>query len=125
MNEQYDLLTNLVLVLLSTFGPVLAVACIAYLRKAHLRAQKEHWYGLVREFAETAVGAAEQLGLTGQLEQLGKKKYDYAVERLEEMLLANGIKIDLDVPIGYLKDIVSAEMNRQPHLLTSQVLHTE
>lgn len=123
MNQ--ELLTNVVLVLISTFGSALALIIGNAVRQANARAKKEHWYALVHEFAETAVAAAEQLGLTGQLEELASGKYNYAIGLMEAMLQDNGIKMDLDVPMSYLQAILEAEVNRLPSQLVGEVLHSK
>lgn len=121
MNQ--EVLTNIVLVLISTFGPVIALYLGNLVRESHMRAKREHWYALVAEFAHTAVAAAEQLGLTDQLEGLASSKFDYALGQVETMLMANGIKLNIDVPLSYIKAIIEAEVNRMPQTLTGEVLH--
>jgi hypothetical protein len=127
-----DLLTNIVMVLLKTFAPLVVAYTVNLLRQWNARASKEHRYVLISEFAREAVAAAEQLGLSGQIEEIATSKFAYALGKLETMLTVNGIKLDADVPIEYLKTVIEAEVNRLPKtipatgtMFTGEVLHSE
>jgi len=119
----------MLLLLISTLGPVLIAYVANHLRQVNQRAQKEHWYSMALEFASTAVQAAEQLGLSKQLSKKGTYRFDYAIEELEKMLAANGIRIDLDIPKSHLLALIEAEVGRLPKILpavyAADVLHTE
>jgi len=128
MNQ--ELLTTVLMVLVSTFGPALAVYLVYLYRQGQERIKKEHWYMMAADFARTAVLAAEQLGLTGEIEEFAKTKYNYAIRWMEDMLTANGIKVDLDIPLDMLKAMIEAEVGQLPktlpHVYTAaEVLHTE
>ena len=49
----------------------------------------------IEQAADTAVKAAEQQGLTGQLLKFAMSKKEYALKIATEILKANGVKIDL------------------------------
>jgi hypothetical protein len=98
------------MVIVSTFGPALAAYLVYLYRQGQERLKKEHWYAMAAEFARTAVLAAEQLGLTKQIEEYACSKYDYAIGYVKMMLAKNGIKADLDIPLNALEMMIEAEV---------------
>lgn len=71
-------------------GPALT-ALVAYYEA---RVDEKLRYELA-DLVNTAVQAAEQLGLTGQLEAMGKQKFDYAMDLVDAELKERGLNIDL------------------------------
>jgi len=105
-------LTKILTAVVIIFGPAVIMYVANLYRKAHEWAKKEHWYTIVRDFVKTAVAAAEQLGLTGELEKYADTKLEYAIDHVERMLADNGIRVDLDIPLEYIRDLIEAEVNR-------------
>jgi hypothetical protein len=107
-----DLLTNILLVLINTLAPAVTLYVVNLVRQANARAKREHWYAMAHEIARTAVLAAEQLGLKGLLGEFAESKLDYALERCEKELVANGIRVDLDITAEHLRAIIEAQVNQ-------------
>lgn len=122
-----ELWTTVLMVIVSTFGPVLAAYFVYLYHQGQELIKKEHWYAMASEFARTGVLAAEQLGLKKQIEKYASSKYDYAVGYIEMMLAKNGIKVDLDIPLDALKAMIEAEVLQLPTMLpvVGEVLTTE
>lgn len=122
-----ELWTTVLMVIVSTFGPALAVYLVYLYHQGQERLKKEHWYAIAAEFARTGVLAAEQLGLTEQIKEYARSKYDYAIGYVEMMLAKNGIKVDLDIPLDALKAMIEAEVLQLPTMLPVEggVLTTE
>jgi LL-H family phage holin len=53
-------------------------------------------FELLRSMAEEAVRAAEQMGLSDKIENVGEEKKRFALRYLQDRLDASGIKIDIN-----------------------------
>mgnify|MGYP001060248335 CR=1 FL=1 len=62
---------------------------------------------------ESAVGAAEQLGLTGQLEAYGESKLDVAIKFVEAQLAAAGVPLDVDEYADAIRAMIEAEVHEK------------
>jgi len=60
----------------------------------------------IEEAADTAVKAAEQMGLTGELFKWAANKKDYAIKVGQAILLANGLKVNL----AFLSAMIEAKV---------------
>lgn len=110
MNDNWDLIQAILLILIEAVAPIAVGYALLKLRDAQTRAKQEHWYVMLEMVAGNAVKAAEQLGLSGELSNYAKSKFEYALEQVELMMMKNGIRLDLDVPLAHLKAIIEAKV---------------
>jgi len=66
---------------------------------------------LIAEAARVAVIAAEQVGLSGQLVDMGMTKIEYAVDVAETWLESRNVFIDLDIIVSAIEAAVLEELN--------------
>lgn len=111
--EEVAILQNVMMVLVEVAIPPLLIWGISELKR-HLEElrQREEW-GQVEAAVERAVGAAEQLGLTGQLAEYGEGKFDAAVQFVEAQLAAAGVPLDVDQYADAIRAMIEAEVKKQ------------
>ena len=110
MNDNWDLIQAILLILIEAVAPLAVGYALLKLRDAQSRARQEHWYVMLEMFAGNAVKAAEQLGLSGELRNYAVSKFEYALGQVELMMMHSGIRLDLDVPLAHLKAIIEAKV---------------
>lgn len=101
-----------VMLLLVTYVPgivVLAVNTVVRGAKelwASFKGQQPEAANKLEQATAVAVAAAEQMGFTGQLLELGLSKKEYAVDYVQKLLLKQGIKLDLQLIDGAVEAAV-------------------
>lgn len=111
MENNWDLIQAILLILIEAVAPLAVGYALLKLRDAQARARQEHWYVMLEMFAGNAVKAAEQLGLSGELRNYAVGKFEYALEQVELMMMQNGIRLNLDMPLAHLKAIIEAKVH--------------
>lgn len=114
MSEQEAaILQNVLMVLVKVAIPPLLVWAISEF-KAWRKQQADNEAWMRVEWAvQDAVAAAEQLGLTDQLEAYGNDKLKAAFSFVEARLAASGVALNLDVYADAIRAMIEAEVNRQ------------
>jgi len=109
--QELAILQKVVLVLIQVCIPPLLAWAIAEAKRAidELRSQ-EDWRRIFWA-VDAAVSAAEQLGLTGQLEAYGKTKLDVAIALVEAQLAAAGVPLDVDEYADAIRAMIEAEVH--------------
>lgn len=95
-----------------TIPPLLAFALAEFKRWQAERAD-QGWYRVLQDIVRDAVAAAEQLGLTEELAEVGQTKLDYAIAYVERSLRAHGFPIDLAPYVDVIRGMIEAEVQRQ------------
>ena len=115
MSEYNPIINQVVLVVISVglplllrwlFDDVLKALTAQYLSRVDERTRYE-----VAELIDTAIHAAEQMGLTGELERLGKNKLDYAIDLVDKELNRRGIDLDMDAIRAMIQAAVKQSFN--------------
>ena len=107
-----ELLSKVLQAVLEASLPILAAALAAWtVEKAiemfrKLKDKNPELYEICKVVCREAVNAAEQVYGSGE----GKKKLEYAINFVEKYLAAKGIKLDIDIILGYIEAAVK-EMN--------------
>jgi biopolymer transport protein ExbB/TolQ len=114
---EWGIIQKIILVLIQVAIPPLLAWGIAELRRylGQLR-QKEEWEA-IKDAVRVAVDAAEQLGLTDQLEEYGEDKLAAALEFVEDQLEAQGIMLDIDQYADAIRAMIEAEVKNMNWLL--------
>ena len=101
--QMWDLVEQLVIIILTTVvtvvGPVLAIEArkLSAIWQANLQASMsaDEW-NLMVTLSETAVRSAQQMGIIGQLENIGRVKKAWALAAVQNALNARGVFIDVN-----------------------------
>lgn len=107
-----ELVSKVLQAILEASLPILAAALAAWaMEKAiemfrKLKDKNSELYEICKVVCREAVTAAEQVYGSGE----GKKKLDYAINFVEKYLAAKGIKLDIDIILGYIEAAVK-DMN--------------
>lgn len=107
-----ELLSKVLQAVLEASLPILAAALAAWaMEKAiemfrKLKDKNPELYEICKVVCREAVTAAEQVYGSGE----GKKKLEYAINFVEKYLAAKGIKLDIDIILGYIEAAVK-DMN--------------
>jgi hypothetical protein len=111
--EGLGILQKSLLVVIEVAVPVLLAWGVAEL-KVHLKRvrQRDEWW-VIEEAVSRAVTAAEQLGLTDELEEWGETKLDAALLFVERELAARGVPLDLHEYAEVIRAMIEAEVRRQ------------
>ena len=112
-DQEVAIIQNILMVLVQVAIPPLIAWSIAEFkawRKQQL--QNETWRTVEKAVAD-AVAAAEQLGLTDQLEEYGEAKLDVACRFVEARLVAAGVPLDIDQYTDAIRAMIEAEVRRQ------------
>ena len=100
MMDWSPILQNVIETVISLLLPVILGFVVVWLRgliaqgKAKLTAEQLE---MAQAFVAAFVKAAEQSGLTGQLENVGEAKKEWVIAQVEAALQAKGINIDVEV----------------------------
>ncbi|MEW6718737.1 MAG: phage holin, LLH family [Chloroflexota bacterium] len=112
MNAVCDFLSVLVQGLLMIAIPILVAAAFSWLqqkaREVKQNLSAEQW-SLVKQGVEVAVRAAEQAGISGQIESIGAEKKAYASKFLQNYLDRIGLRVD----VGEISALIEAEVHQQ------------
>ena len=111
--SEYNPLINQVILLVISIGLTLLLRWLfddvlkALVDQYRVRVNESVRYE-IDELVSTAVHAAEQLGITGELEKMGKDKLDYALDFLAAEFERRGIDLDMTA----IRALVEAEVKR-------------
>lgn len=111
--EELEIIQKVILVILQVAIPPLVAYVLTQWKKRLAVLESDETWIKVQEAVADAVCAAEQLGLTGQLEQYANSKLEFAIAAAEKFLEVQGIRLDLDEPATVLRTLIEAEVNRQ------------
>jgi len=92
--------------------PLLAWAITEAKRYIDQLREQEEWKRVFWAVT-SAVGAAEQLGLTGQLEKYGESKLNVAIRFVEAQLAAAGVPLDVDEYADAIRAMIEAEVREK------------
>jgi len=109
--QELAILQKVVLVLIQVCIPPLLAWAIGEAKRAIDQLRKEEDWRRVFWAVDAAVSAAEQLGLTGQLEAYGKTKLDVAIALVEAQLAAAGVPLDVDEYADAIRAMIEAEVH--------------
>ena len=110
---ELGIVENVVMLVIRLAVPaLLGLALGEFKRWRDQQAKESAWWELERVVGD-AVAAAEQLGLTDQLEAYGGDKLAYATEQVELRLATMGLPLDLDQYGDVIRGMIEAEVKRQ------------
>ena len=112
-SQEIEILQNVAMVLIRVAVPPLLTWAIVELKRYIEQIKTREGWWMLEEAIATAVAAAEQLGLTGQLSQYGDGKLDAAIQFVEKQLVAYGFPFDLDRYKDVIVAMIEAEVLRQ------------
>jgi hypothetical protein len=108
------LLQGVLEMLLNALLPVVLGYVVLFIRKQMMKVEADieageallnmRQYEIAKEFARQVVLASEQSGLTGEIDDIGRVKKEYAMSRLDSLLAEIGISLDLEA----LSDLIEA-----------------
>lgn len=107
-----ELVSKILQAVLEAALPILAAALATWVTGKAIEIFKKvkdknpELYEILKVVCREAVTAAEQVYGTGE----GKKKLEYAINFVEKYLAAKGIKLDIDIILGYIEAAVK-DMN--------------
>lgn len=101
------------LVFLQVAVPPLLAFGLSQLKRWIDERREERWMVTLGGIVRDAVAAAEQLGLSGQLEQFARDKLRYAVEYVQQAAAAHGIPLDVARYMDVIRGMIEAEVRRQ------------
>lgn len=120
--EMVQIVQKAVMVLVQLAVPPLLAFLIGQLRQWIELRRQESWWRALEVAVRDAVAAAEQLGLTDQLEALADSKLQYAIDYVERQMALKGIPVDLDPYIDVIRGMIEAEVRRQfPHTAQAEL----
>lgn len=111
--QEFAILQKIVLVLIQVCIPPLIAWAIAEAKRYTDQLRKQEEWKRVFWAVESAVVAAEQLGLTGQLEKYGESKLDVAISFVEAQLAASGVPLDVDEYADAIRAMIEAQVHDQ------------
>jgi len=106
---EWVIANKIILVLLAVALPSVCAWLVLQFKQLQATRDAEQWYQ-VWEAVNTAVKAAEQLGLGNDLEEWGNSKLDYAVAFVEEYLEARQIKIDVQEIYLVIRGMIESDV---------------
>lgn len=111
--QELAILQKIVLVLIQVCIPPLLAWAIAEAKRYIDQLREQEEWKRVFWAVGSAVGAAEQLGLTGQLEAYGETKLDVAISFVEAQLAAAGVPLDVDEYSDAIRAMIEAEVREK------------
>lgn len=107
---EWDVISKIVLMLIEVIvPPLLVIAIRQFTRWLNMIQQRDDWE-FIQQSVWTAIHAAEQLGLTGDLEQYAAEKLEFATAMVNEMLAQRGIKIDVNEHADLIRGMIEAAL---------------
>jgi len=110
---ELGIVENLVMLVIQLLVPALLGLALGEFRRWREQQAEDSAWWRVEEAVQDAVAAAEQLGLSGQLETYAGDKLAYATEQVEGRLAAMGLPLDLDPYGEVIRGMIEAEVRRQ------------
>ncbi len=111
--QELAILQKVVLVLIQVcIPPLLAWAIVEAKRYIDQLRKQEQWKHVFWAVT-SAVGAAEQLGLSDQLEKYGESKLAVAIAFVEAQLAAAGVPLDVDEYADAIRAMIEAEVREK------------
>lgn len=111
--QELAILQKIVLVLIQICIPPLLAWAIAEAKRYIDQLREQEEWKRVFWAVTSAVGAAEQLGLTGQLETYGDSKLNVAIAFVEAQLAAAGVPLDVDEYADAIRAMIEAEVREK------------
>jgi len=111
--QELAIVQKMVLVLIQVCIPPLLAWAIAEAKRRVEQLRKQEQWRQVFWAVESAVAAAEQLGLTNQLSAYGESKLDVALRFVEAQLTAAGVPLDMDEYADAIRAMIEAEVVNQ------------
>jgi len=108
-----EILQKVILLVLQLAIPPLLAWGIAQFKQWREAQAQDSWIWILEGVVRDAVAAAEQLGLTDQLQQFAESKLAYAIHYVEEALAMRGVPLDLDAYADAIRGMIEAEVRRQ------------
>jgi hypothetical protein len=104
------------MVLIELAVPALLAWAATWFKRQREEMLNQRWYQILEKVVRDAVAAAEQLELTGAIEEFAESKLDYAIQYVERAMASQGIPLDIDPFVDVIRGMIEAEVRRQfPH----------
>lgn len=107
------ILEKVIMLVVKLAVPPLLVWALSEFKRWREQQLDHDLYWRLDAIVRSAVAAAEQLGLTEQIEDVGEVKLACAIDYVERALEAWGIPIDVDPCVDVILGMIEAEVNRQ------------